>query len=112
MEKRNITIKMPINRDEDFEGKPNRSLKRGRDINSKEDRQKEGKDRDEEDEKQGTEEKNEQEFEEFGSSQYTCMISGKDKNVVWRNFDNISARMRLNREMIKTLVKDNKEGKN
>ena len=39
------------------------------------------------------------------------MISSKDMKVVWRNFDNISTRMGLKREMIKTLVKENKEGK-
>ena len=53
--KRNINIKMFANRDEDFEGKPNRSLKRCRDIDSKED-----------DEKQGSGEKNEQEFRNLG----------------------------------------------
>lgn len=39
------------------------------------------------------------------------MIMGKDRNVVWRNFDIVSARMGINREMIRTMVKDNKEGK-
>ena len=39
------------------------------------------------------------------------MISSKDKNMVWRNFDNMSTRMGLKREMIKTIVNENKEGK-
>lgn len=57
---RNITIMMHANRDEDFQGKPNKSLKRGRFIDSKEDRQEEGKDSGEEHEKKGSGEKNEQ----------------------------------------------------
>ena len=40
------------------------------------------------------------------------MISSEDMNVVWRNFDTVSARMEINREMIRTMVKENKEGKN
>ena len=55
----NITIKMSANRDGDFKGKPKRSLKRGRDIDYKEDMQEEGKDSNEEDEKQGSGENNE-----------------------------------------------------
>lgn len=39
------------------------------------------------------------------------MILGKDRNVAWRNFDTVSARMGINREMIRTMVKENKEGK-
>ena len=39
------------------------------------------------------------------------MIRGKDKNVVCMNFDIDSARMGINREMIRTLVKENKEDK-
>ena len=39
------------------------------------------------------------------------MISGKDRNVVWRNFDNIFVRMGLKRKMIKNMVKENMEGK-
>ena len=39
------------------------------------------------------------------------MITGKDRNVMWRNFDIVFARMGINRELIITLVKENKEGK-
>ena len=69
------------------------------------------KDSDEDDKKQGCGEEHEQDYEEFGSSHYKCMISDKDRNVVWRNFDIVSTRMGINREMIRTMVKENKEGK-
>ena len=49
--------------------------------------------------------------EEYGFGHYTCKISRKDRNVVWRNFDTISTKMGIKRELVKTLVKENKEGK-
>lgn len=57
--KRNITIKMSANREEDFEVKTFRGGKRGRDSKPIEENQEVGKDSDEDDKKQGCGEEHE-----------------------------------------------------
>ena len=102
---------MLANGEEDYEDKTFRGVKRGRDFESNEENQEPEKDSDEGDKKQVYGEETDQDYEEFRSNHYKCMISRKDGNMVWRTFDTNSTRMGINREMIRTMVKENKEGK-
>lgn len=70
-----------------------------------------GKEEEEGDINQRKREEQEQSYEEFITRKYRCSITGKDRNVVWRNFDTTSAKIGINRELIRTLVKENEEEK-
>ena len=50
-------------------------------------------------------------YEEVGTSTYQCSITGKDRKVVWRNFDHSMANLGIKREIIYTQVKENEEGR-
>ena len=50
-----------------------------------------------------------QKHSEFGSGHYTCKILGKDRNFFWKNFNMVTAKMGIKRELVKTLVKENEE---
>lgn len=50
-------------------------------------------------------------YEEVGTSTYGCLITGKDRRVVWRNFDNSKANFGIKREIIRTQVRENEEGR-
>ncbi len=58
-----------------------------------------------------SEKEQEEGYEEFRTNKYKCLIMGKDRNVLWRNFDIISTKIGINRELIRTLVKRSEEGK-
>ena len=53
----------------------------------------------------------EQGHEDVGTSTYRCLVTGKDRKVVWRNFDSVSANMGIKQELIRTQVKENEEGR-
>ena len=40
---------------------------------------------------------------------YRCLVTGKDNNVVWRNFDHALANLGIKRELIITQVRENEE---
>ena len=48
---------------------------------------------------------------DIGTSTYRCSVTSKDRKVVWRNFDSITANMGIQRELIRTQVKENEEGR-
>ena len=50
-------------------------------------------------------------FEDFSTTTYKCSVTGKDRMVVWRNFDSALANMGIKRELIRTQVKENNEGR-
>ena len=58
------------------------------------------KESEEKEEKQGIRKdsnEDDQSCEEYGSEHSTCNILGKDRNVVWRNFDTIFEKMGIKR---------------
>ena len=50
-------------------------------------------------------------YEEVGTSTYRCSIIGKDRKVVWRNFNHSKANLGIKREIICTQVRENEEGR-
>ena len=53
----------------------------------------------------------EQGYDDVGTTTYRSSITGKDMKVVWRNFDHALANLGIKRKLIRTQVRENKEGR-